>query len=340
VAFPWIFHSNFAAGTNAEWDSESDTGARLDFPHYSALAKIPGMPAPYSGAYCMRIQMGDTNAHTLTEGDIDIADGATRYFRFPLFAASNVTATADDTFNIFTLQQAGGTVESTVGMRITAASNVLEIGIGDGAAPTSFVPFPRGRWVIVELEAKIHSTDEGTLTLFLDGGSAVALTTLDNAAAVGQGVLGTTGTLATTLGTLLFGEFIMDDARIYPPNERFPTTVRVTKSANVFVGPGCIDGATLLSANGTMDIYDTDTANINDAGAKKVELATAGNYVSNDSIVHFERGCYVALGGTNPYGEIRLLRNGTGGNVGPTAHFSDGAIRNYGAKRVDRPLNA
>jgi hypothetical protein len=61
--------------------------------------------------------------------------------------------------------------------------------------------------------------------------------------------------------------------------------------------------------------------------------------VANASVVYFERGCYVSLGGTNPYGEIRLLRNGAGGNVGPTAHFSDGAIRLYGSKRVDRPQN-
>lgn len=335
MAFPYIFHANFAAGSNAEWDSETDTGSKLDFPHYSALAKIPAMPAPYSGAYCMRIQMGDTNAHTLTEGDIDIADGATRYFRFPLYAASNVTATADDTFNIFTLQQGGGTVESAVGMRITAATNLLEIGVGDGTAPTDFVEFPRGKWVIVELEAKIHTTDEGTLTLYLDGGSAIALTTLDNAAAVGQGVLGTTGTLATTSGTLLFGEFIMDDARIYPSNERFPDTVRLTKTQSVFVGPGSIDAATILSANGTLDIWDTDVANTNDASAKRIELDTGGNFVSHDSVVHFKRGCYAVLAGTNPVAEIRLHR----GACGPTAHWGDGAIRNYASKRVDRPGN-
>ena len=35
MAFPWIFHSNFESGNNSEWDSETDTGAQLDFPHYS-----------------------------------------------------------------------------------------------------------------------------------------------------------------------------------------------------------------------------------------------------------------------------------------------------------------
>jgi hypothetical protein len=132
----------------------------------------------------------------------------------------------------------------------------------------------------------------------------------------------------------------MDDARIYPPNHRFPTVARVTKSTHVFVGPGYIEGATILSANGTMDLYDTDVANTNDAQAKKIELDTGGNFVSNDSLVHFERGCYVALAGTNPYGEIKLVRNSSVPGVrGPTAYFGDGAIRSYALKRKATPLN-
>ena len=158
MAFPFIFHSNFAAGSEAEWDSETDVELLLDFPHYSELARIPGMGMPYSGAYCMRIRPGDTADHTLTEGDIDIADGSTAFFRFALFASNDFTGTADDVFSIFELQQGGGTVELTLGMRVTAATNALDIGVGDGTAPSSYVGFPRGRWVIVELETKISTS--------------------------------------------------------------------------------------------------------------------------------------------------------------------------------------
>ena len=338
MAFPYLVHSNFEAGTEAEWSSETDVEAQLDFPHYTELARIPGMSAPYSGAYCMRIRPSDTADHTLTHTSIDIADGATAYFRFALFAANDFTGTADDVFSIFELQQAAGTVEATLGMRVTAATNALEIGIGDGTAPSSYVGFPRGRWVIVEIEYLCSTGSAGTFTLYLDGAQAIALASLDNAAAIGQGVLGTQLTLATTTGTLLFDDFIMDDARIYPPNKRFPTTARVTKTAHVFVGRGCIEGATILSANGTMDVYDTDVANTNDAQAKKIELNTGGNFVSNDFVVNFERGCYVVLGGTNPYGEIRLSRK-SGSECGPTAYFSDGAIRTYALQRTVRPNN-
>jgi hypothetical protein len=340
MAHPWVFESNFEAGTNAEWDSESDTGSKLDFPHYTTLAAIPGLGMPYKGAYCMRVDLrsGDTNDHTLTEGDIDIADAATRHFAFALFVSSNFTATADDTFNILELQQSGGTIECSMGMRITAATNALDIGIGDGIAPTSFVGFPRGRWVIVEWSVAISTGGSGTSTLFLDGAQVVALTSQTHAAAVGQGVLGTQNTLSTTTGTILFDRFIMDDARVYPPNQRFPDVVRLTKSAHAFVGPGCISSATLLSATGTMDVWDTDTANTNDASSKRIQLDASANFVSNDSVTYFERGCYVALSGTNPVAEIKLSRKG-GSECGPTAYGSEGAIRTYAARRLPRPLN-
>lgn len=344
MSFPYIFHSNFAAGTNAEWDSETDTGSRLDFPHYSTLAAIPGMPAPYLGAHCMRIALGDTNDHTLIEGDIDIATGATRYFRFPMFISADTVASANDNFSIFELQQAAGTQLYTVGLTITATTDELTVWVGEADTPetTSSVALPKGRWFVVEVEANVDTAAaNGDITVYVDGTAYVSLTTpVQNAAAVGRGALGTQVTAATTTGTILYGEFIMDDARIYPPNERFPTTARVTKTQTVFVGSGYIEGATLLSANGTMDVYDTDSANTNDAQAKKIELNTSGNFVSNDSLVQFQRGCHVVLGGTNPYGEIKLVRNSQVPGVhGPLAYFSDGAIRLHGSKRVARPQN-
>lgn len=333
MAHPWIFESNFEAGSNAEWDSEADTGSRLDFPHYSALAKIPGMPAPYRGAYCMRIQMGDTNDHTLIEGDIDIADTVTRWSSFMLHIGSDVDATADDTWNIYEVQGTANAVENAVGFRYTAATDLLEIGVGQ-TAPTAFAAINKGRWYHIELKTVVQTGGTGTGTLYVDGRQVAEVDTLTNTAVL-RGVLGTQNTLSTTTGTLLFKDFKFDDAQVYPPNQRFPDTVRLTKSAHVFVGPGAVDSATLLSSTGTMDVYDTDVANTNDASAKRIQLDTSGNFVSHDSTVHFLRGCYVVLSGTNPVGEIRLHR----GPQGPTAHWSDGAIRNYGAKRQDRPGN-
>lgn len=332
MAHPWIFESNFEAGTNAEWDSETDTGSRLDFPHYSELARTPGIGMPYRGAYAMRIQMGDTNDHTLIEGDIDIADTVTRYSSFMLYVGNDVDATADDIWNIYEVQGTANAVENAVGFQYTAATDVLEIGVGQ-VAPTVFYAINKGRWYHVELVSVIQTGGTGTGTLWLDGVQVAQVTTLTNTAVL-RGVLGTQNTLSTTTGTLLFKDFKFDDAQVYPPNQRWPEIVRITKSAHVFVGPGAIDGVTLLSATGTADVYDTDTANTNDASAKRISLDTGGNFVSNSDKTHFERGCYVSLAGTNPVAEIRLARSG-----GPKAHWSEGAIRSYALRRTVRPNN-
>lgn len=338
MAFPYIFESNFAAGTNAEWDSESDTGSLLDFPHYSQLAVIPNMTVPYNGAYCMRIVMGDTNDHTLIEGDVDIADTVTRYSSFYFYPGKDVDATADDTWNIYEVQGTANAVENAIGLRYTAATDLLEIGVGQ-TAPTAFYTINKGKWYHLELVSVIQTGGTGTATLWVDGQSVAEVDTLTNTAVL-RGVLGTQNTLATTTGTLLFSQFRFDDAQVYPDRERFPHTIRLTKTRNAFVGPGWIESATILSANGTMDVYDTDTANINDAQSKSIELNTAGNFVSHDTPIRFERGCYVVLGGTNPYGEIKLVVSSDKPGVhGPVAWGSDGAIRMYGQTRVNRPLN-
>lgn len=339
MAFPYIFEANFQDGTNSEWDSESDTGGLLDFPHYSTLARIPGMAMPYRGAFCMRVQMGDTNSHGLVEGDVDIADNATRYFRFYLYAHSDVTATADDVFSIFELQQTGGaTTEATMGMRITAATNLLEIGIGDGTAPSSYVEFPRGRWVCVELKMKVATGGSGTLDLYLDGADVVALSTLTNAAAVGTCLFGTNATLATTTGTLLFAEFAMDDGRLGVIVDRRRDSIYLTKTGHAFVGPGKIDRIALqagAATDNTITIYDTDTGYTTDA-TNVVYLG--GNTVSGEAkdfdlhhCVDVKRGAYVVLAGTNPRCVL--------GFRAPMS-MSDGVMRSFANRRSPNPVGA
>src|SRR3990167_3039945 len=215
VAFPFIAQSAFEnAVTPFGWDSEADTGTRLDVPHVSELARFPWSEcAPWRGAYCLRIQMGDTNDHTVTEGDINIADAATAFASFWLYLAPDVLATADDTFNIFEFQQAAGTIEAALSLRITAATDVVEIGIGDGVVADNFATaaLQKNRWYHIEVGMLVSTSSVGTLTLYVDGVSVVALTSLDQAAEVGTGVLGTQDTAGTTTGTLLFDQCVFDD---------------------------------------------------------------------------------------------------------------------------------
>lgn len=341
MAHAWLFEENFESGTKGGFDTETDVAGKLDFPHYSVLAKEPGMEMPYRGAYCMRVDLraGSTAEYSLLEGDINIADGSTAYFRWYMWVSPTFTATADDTFNIFELQ-ASATVESSVGMRVTAATNALDIGIGDGTAPTVFATFPRGKWVAVELKAKIDTSDAGTLDMYLDGTVVASLATLDNSAAVTDGVLGTQDTLSTTTGVILFDQFVMDDARIYPIRDRFDHDRVLTKSSHIFVGPGYVDGAALLTttASDALKLYDTDTANVLDEMSAVTELVV-GNQTSMAGPVYFERGCYAQVTGSTARAVVYLPTAGMKpGVIGPL-YYSVAGMRHYGQNRKKRPLD-
>lgn len=349
MAFPYVFESTFEGGTNGEWDSESDTGARLDFPHYSVLASttdaLGSNGLPYRGAYCARIRMGDANDHTLTEADIDIAAAATSFFRFYLFLGNDVAATADDTFNVFELQDsANTTVLGVVGLRITGTTDVVEIGVG-ATAPTTFATagLNKNQWYGVELRA-VTATDatatDASMTLWLDGTQVAQATGIDQDLAVGSGVLGTQNTLATTTGTILLDEFAQDDARLFPFRERFPQYLTFTRSGHAFVGPGSIDFAVLLSATSgnIMRLYDTDTGNVDDAQGFRAELDLA-SHTSVEGLIHFERGCYVQLTGTNPRGAVTMAtHDNVGGAIGPV-YYSAWGLRYYGQRRTQRVGN-
>ncbi len=338
MSFPWIFESNFEQGDNSEWDSESDTGGLLDFPHYSVLAAIPRMGLPFRGAYCMRIDCGDTNDHTVTGGDLNIADTDTASLRFYLYIHEDFAATADDIFNIFEWQQAGGTVEAVISLQITAATDAVDIAIADGTeASSNFNPISKGVWHCIEAINNTETNATGTLTLIVDGGTLTSLTSIDSAAAVGSGTLGTQNTLSTTTGVLLFDQFVFDDLQIFPFKRRYPETLMLTKSQHVFVGNGRIDNITLLSGDTSIDavikIFDTDQADLNDASNIVAELHnTAASEIVDPAgmPVNITRGAYVQISGTvEDFGPRALLQIGAAVGWG-----SEGAIRNYASRRT------
>lgn len=335
MAFAWLFEGNFESGDNSEWDSEADTGSLLDFPHYTTLAAIPGMEVPWRGAYCARIVLGDTNDHTLTAGAVNISADGTFGVRFMLYLHSDVTATADDTFPLLELQ-ASSTVEIAVGLKITASSGAIELGVGE-TAPSSFAanPLQTGRWYQVEVHGNIDSgggSDDGDATLRLDGASVATLSGLTQNA-ITDAVFGSQDTESTTTGTILLDEFVADDARVGIMEDRWPEEVYLTKSSHVFVGPGQVDNTTLRSGAGTdcvLEVYDTDTADTTSIYNQRAALAnTANNEIVDPAgmpVLDIRRGCYVALSGTNPRAIVKVRR--------AVAWGSTGAVRQYGIRRT------
>lgn len=340
MAFPYIFESNFEQGTNGEWDSEADTGSKLSFPHYSQLARYDaaniGSIAPFRGAYVAELDLGDTNDHTLIEGDIDIANAVTRYVRFYLFLGKDLRATADNTFALYEHQGTANAVEASVGLRITASTGAVDIGVGF-TVPTVFAAssLRRGQWYCIELSTTVSTGVAGTSTLYVDGSSVAVIADLTNTAVL-RGVLGSQDTAATTLGHIFIDRFAFDDTRLFPTTDRYPEVMVLTKSTHVAVGETDILNMTLIpgaGTNNTVKLYDTDVAYVSDESNVNAILSnlTASEPPIDlaDVPMAFKRGVYAELSGTGTKVLVRI-----GHSLG---YGSVGRIRDYGNKRKNHP---
>lgn len=346
MAFPFLMEEGFELGTRGGFDATSDSNAKLTFPHYSNLARLPGLPAPYRGAYCMMIDLagGTADAYVQETGAFDTNAAATVWCRFYVWFGAKrgetVVMADTDIFSILQLWSSTNTVEGSIGIQYTTANGyrfcVSELASG---ASGTFVPCELNKWHCVELKALVDSGvgNDGTLDLYIDGMHATQITGLDQGA-ITSAVMGALNIDAgTTRGVLLFDELVVDDAQVYPFAERFPTEILVTASEHVFVGPGCVANVSLLSGGATdnvVSVFDTDTAQSLDASNLKVELK---NTVASELVdpagmpVEIIRGCYVKLAGTNPRALVSIGR--------AQAYHSDGAVRNYGLRRLPHPLS-
>ena len=336
MAFPFIFADSFEVGSFTNWDvSEVDTGGLLDAAHYSEL----NVSAPFRGAYCMRIQLGDTNDHTIGDGDMNIADTATAWLRFYLYISNDFAATANDIFNIFEWQESGNVVEAVLSLQVTAATDLVEIAIADGVAAvggSDWNYLSKGVWHVIEAMNNTETNATGVLDLYIDGSRVTNLTSIDSSAAITHCLLGTQNTLSTTTGTLLFDQFVFDDAQVFPIRSRFPQSLHLTESGHAFVGAGTLENVTLISGaatDNTLEVYDTDRANADGNSNLIVRLQnTANNEIVDPAgmpIGDIRRGAYVVLGGTNPRAQV-LIGSAQG-------YYSEAAIRKLGGDTARFP---
>jgi len=337
VPFPYTFYSNFETFEAVkEWDSESDTGTRLDVVNYAALSGMPQSSAvPWQGAHCVRIVLGDTNDHTLTEGDVNIASASEAWQRFYVNVVE-LSTTAQDIFPILELQSpTSNTVRTGVYLRSDftgGATTYYQIGVGgnQGGAAYLGTQLQTNRWHCLELSAKpanlpnegdaLGRQDNGAATLYVNGNLNVATSAIIMTggadASIGQAVLGTQDTVSTTTGTILLDEFIADDARLYPALGRWETTRLLVATDFAFVGPGVIDNVKLLSGAATdnrLTVLDTDRATGYLAANARV-ITILRNTANNETVdpadmpASVSKGCYVILEGTNPRALVKLCR--------------------------------
>ena len=345
MAYPYLTEYNVEQGDKGHFDSESDSASRLDFAHYSTLAQTPGLAMPWRGAYAMRVNLATstTDAYLQEDTSWDTAADGTIYFRFMLWISPGLVMANNDQFYVLKLQSTGPVDEVVAGLIYTTAAG-LKFGVGETAI-TSSLPIEKGKWHCIEVTANIDAGagNDGTIDYWVNGVAGTQVASLDQAAII-QGRFGVMGQDAgTTAGTLLFDGLIVDDARIYGPslgNYRWPESMFLTASGHVWVGHGVLENVQLTSGftDNTLEVYDTDTGNTNDISKRRVFLltSTTGEVVDPAGMpITLTRGCYVKLSGTaGTTGPFAMVKVGKAVGWG-----SDGAIRNYGARRKQLPGN-
>ena len=161
---------------------------------------------------------------------------------------------------------------------------------------------------------KASLSDIGTLDLFIEDANVVSLATLDNAAAIGSGSLGTQDTLATTTGTILFDDFVFDDGQIFRDKRRFPGTNLHMNHVNDHP----IVGATKFSAAVTstggdaiLTLYDTDGIPTNLTPFVTISSSASPEFVPGHDIFEVQYGVYAVMSGTAAQAFFSVVRGGT-----------------------------
>jgi len=340
MAFPYTTFNTFEDGTLGHFDVETDDDGRLDFPHYTELARQPRVGMPYRGAYCMRVQLAGfsaTGAYVQETGSWLLTTGTDElYLRFKLFVSNDIVMNNGNEFVICQFASGAvtphtvGTIECGLHLEYTMSGGYrLGLGVVSG---TSWQGLALGKWHDVELYFNPAGGAGGTLDAWLDGGAFTQLSgmTNDNITSVAMGVIGQDS--GTKNGTILFDQIIghKNGARIGSGGRRFPEQLLLETSGHAFVGNGILHNVAMLSGNAINNIvriYDTDTGNTTTA-AKRLELR---NLTANETPVdpagmpiYLTKGCYVELSGTNPRAMLNIHR--------AVGYSSDGAIRNYAHK--------
>ena len=146
------------------------------------------------------------------------------------------------------------------------------------------------------------------------------MTALDQGA-ITQARFGAIGLDAgTTRGHLVFDQIVGDTLRVGTLAHRFGMTRILTKTGHAVLGPaGIVEADIVQSAalNETMEMYDTDVADISDPSRRIFVY-------NSDRPIYVTRGLYCVLGGTNPVAAIK---------TSSAVDVSEGGVKNFALRR-------
>ncbi|MBI3983849.1 hypothetical protein HY346_00965 [Candidatus Microgenomates bacterium] len=342
ATFPYVLFINHESDW---WDSETDTNVKLNRFHYTQLARYK--VAPWRGSYGLHVHLdkGTADAFVQEDTDFDLALAGTRVHAFPVYISRNLTMADGDRFTIFALQSAGAVDEAVIEIRRSGNAYQLVAAETSGNATLRATDIERGRWYWLELYTVVDAGvgNDGTIDFYINNRQvSTQLASLDQAA-FAQVRVGTFNIDAgTTSGDIVFGPIYLDNATRFRPLERFPKTIPIVASQQLFVGPGGIAAAAILSdtAGDIIRFYDVDRAPAftnETAGGEQgfvIELqrgtATAQTFTGP---FQFENGCYAEVTQTTTRGHIILALDQIDEWVSGPVYYSQAGIIDLGMSR-------
>jgi len=340
MAFPYVSSKGFETGSNAEFDSESDSANLLDFPHYRTTVAAHNV-LPYSGAYCARVNIsgtGTADAEILETDDFDMASDVTRYLGFALMmgvpgTGNNFTMADADRFGIMAIT-ASGTKHVALDFRRDGSSYELVVAQNSSGTNITTTAFNFGEWHWLEFALAYDGAGDasGTIDFYIDGGqvgSQIASLTQATSTDVRFGLQEKDA--GTTAGTFFIDNITFDDTnrvRPYPGhgNQRleWPNNRHWVDGRNHHVvGPGVANiYLTGSSTDADLLVYDSENAT-NNGTHLLAHIRTAADDVSRKHRVHFNKGLYLVPSGTNPQAYVDVI---------DSAYTSAGMIKNLASR--------
>lgn len=337
MAFPYILQAGFEAGATNFDTAKSDADSKISYPWYYNSVRSYGV-APYRGAYMMMVNLDTgtiTNNAYQTQAAFNISASGAWGFGFGLFLHSSFTMANTNRATIARICSGTTTDEACVQLYYTTAGGYQILftetsATAVGANPVAAIT--KGVWHWVDCYGTLDSGvgNDGSASLYVDQTLIGSLANLDQAA-ITDLYVGVSDADSGMSGKVFFDTILADDGRV-PFFDRFPQNPEITASGHIFLGPGTIRAARMLtttSSDETLKLYDTDTATTTyGSGASYVDCVAEVRY-NNTELNHpvtFSRGCYAVIAGTNPRAQVYIDYVPPMGYPAPV-HYSDAGVK-------------
>ena len=319
--FPYLLEAGFEAGATNFDTAITDTTTKSSYPFYVDLISRYGIN-PWRGSYCWLIDQSTgttTTAVNQTHAAFDVAASSYWSVAFAFYAKSTVMANGNRTSLVVCSATATDEVNLQLYYTTAGGLQLLLTEANDTVVGTNpVVALVENKWHWIELHGMVDAGvgNDGTAYLVLDGVAAGSIDSLDQGAFTDLLV----GLMNIDAGHTA-GVYVIDDLIISGLDtsavrvglrKQYPQSVHVSARSNaldasgygqhLFVGPGTVADAAILTANAgdILRLYDTDNAYTTGSYNLVAECNFSSGAVSVTGPVKFERGCYclVIPGGT------------------------------------------